>query len=110
VGRPRVAVAIVNANSGDDLTRALEALGRQTVPADWTIVVDNACTDGSADGIEERFPGAEVIRLDENVGFAAANNAAARQVDGVRWLALLNPDAFPAPADERDDARSRSSR
>jgi GT2 family glycosyltransferase len=97
VERPRVAVAIVNANSGDDLPRALEALGRQTVPPDSTIVVDNASTDGSADGIEEGFPGVQVVRLDENIGFAAANNLAARNADGARWLALLNPDAFPEP-------------
>jgi GT2 family glycosyltransferase len=92
-----VAVAIVNANSGDDLLRALEALGRQTVPPNRTIVVDNASTDGSADGAEKRFPGVEVARLDKNLGFAAANNLAARQAEDARWLALLNPDAFPAP-------------
>jgi GT2 family glycosyltransferase len=97
VERPRVAVAIVNANSGDDLARALEALGRQTVPPDRTIVVDNASSDGSADGIEDRFPGVAVVRLDENLGFAVANNLAARQAEGARWLALLNPDAFPEP-------------
>jgi GT2 family glycosyltransferase len=97
VERPRVAVAIVNANSSADLPRALEALGRQTVPPDRTIVVDNASTDGSTDGIEKRFPGVEVVRLDDNVGFAAANNLAARTAGDARWLALLNPDAFPEP-------------
>lgn len=92
-----MAVAIVNANSGPLLARALAALAAQTVPPAVTVVVDNASTDGSADGIEARFDGVNVIRLGENVGFAAANNIAAREAAGHEWLALLNPDAFPEP-------------
>ena len=61
------------------------------------MVVDNASTDGSADELDERFPGVTVMRLDENVGFAAANNLAAREAADCEWLALLNPDAFPEP-------------
>lgn len=38
-----------------------------------------------------------LIRLSHNTGFAAANNLAARRAEGVEWLALLNPDAFPEP-------------
>jgi GT2 family glycosyltransferase len=91
-----VAVAIVNANSGPLLRRALAALSEQTLSPDQTMVVDNASTDGSADGLEGEDAGVQVIRLDENVGFAAANNIAAQAVD-CEWLALLNPDAFPEP-------------
>jgi GT2 family glycosyltransferase len=36
------------------------------------------------------------LRNADNLGFAAAVNQAARQARG-RWLALLNPDAFPEP-------------
>ena len=35
--------------------------------------------------------------MDHNLGFAAANNLAARRAGEVEWLALLNPDAFPEP-------------
>jgi GT2 family glycosyltransferase len=97
VDQPRVAVAIVNANSGLLLARALSALATQTRPPDTTLVVDNASIDGSADGLEARFPGIVVLRLGENVGFAAANNIAAREAADCEWLALLNPDAFPEP-------------
>jgi GT2 family glycosyltransferase len=90
-----VAVAIVNANSGRYLRRALAALSRQTRAPDRTLVVDNASTDGSLDGLEDELGGVEVIRLGRNAGFAAANNLAAREVDDCDWLALLNPDAFP---------------
>jgi GT2 family glycosyltransferase len=92
-----VAVAIVNANSGPLLRRALAALSEQTRRPDRTIVVDNASSDGSTDGIEGEFPDVQVLRLDENTGFAAANNTAAREAAECEWLALLNPDAFPEP-------------
>jgi GT2 family glycosyltransferase len=92
-----VAVAIVNANSGPLLARALAALAAQTVLPSLTVVVDNASTDGSADGVETRFNAVKVVRLGENVGFAAANNVAAREAGDHDWLALLNPDAFPEP-------------
>jgi GT2 family glycosyltransferase len=58
--------------------------------------VDNASTDNSLGVVENRWPEVRVIRMEKNVGFAAANNAAAHVAKG-RWLALLNPDAFPAP-------------
>lgn len=94
---PSVAVVVVNANAGDHLTRTLECLARQTVRPRRTIVVDNASTDGSMDGLEERFPWLEAVELDENVGFAAANNLAVRMADDCEWIALLNPDAYAEP-------------
>ncbi|HET7746927.1 MAG TPA: glycosyltransferase family 2 protein [Vicinamibacteria bacterium] len=92
-----VAVIVVNWNSGAMLDRCLRALAAQTVRPSRVIVVDNGSSDGSADRLEARFPGVEVLRLGENVGFAAANNRAAAAARGIRWLALLNPDAFPEP-------------
>src|SRR2546430_6048747 len=92
-----VAVVIVNWNSGGHLDRALSALSRQTVRPARMIVVDNASSDGSADGLEGRHPGVEVIHAGANLGFAAGNNLGVRAADGCEWVALLNPDAFPEP-------------
>ena len=44
-----------------------------------------------------QFPGVDLIALDRNVGFAAANNIGAASVADCDWLAFLNPDAFPEP-------------
>ena len=95
--RPRVAVVVVNLNGAAVLDRCLDSLARQTVRPARTIVVDNASTDGSADGLEARHAGVEVVRLAENVGFAAGNNLAVERAGDCEWVALLNPDAFPEP-------------
>lgn len=93
-----VSVIIVTWNSGELIRKTLNALGKQTYPIHEVIVVDNASTDSSADGLEKCYHGAKVIRLDQNIGFAAANNYAARLTSGdCNWLAMLNPDAFPEP-------------
>lgn len=93
----RVAVIIVNFNSGVLLARCLGQLRAQTQSPERVIVVDNASEDASADSVETDYPGAELIRLQQNVGFSAANNLAVRQAGEVEWGALLNPDAFPEP-------------
>ena len=92
-----VAVIIVNFNSGSLIGECLRCLRAQTLPPEQIIVVDNASHDGSVDRVEDDDPLIEVMRLDRNLGFAAANNLAARRAEGVEWLALLNPDAFPEP-------------
>ncbi|MGH3093437.1 MAG: glycosyltransferase family 2 protein [Gaiellaceae bacterium] len=92
-----IAVVIVNHNAGALLEQSLSALDRQTLPPRRVIVVDNASSDGSADGLEERHPHLELVRVPENRGFAAANNIGVRIAEGCDWVALLNPDAFPEP-------------
>ena len=92
-----VAVLIVNWNGGALLRRCLESLAVQRRPPDRIIVVDNGSTDHSLRTAEPFLANAEVIRLNENVGFARANNLAAQAAQGADALALLNPDAFAEP-------------
>jgi GT2 family glycosyltransferase len=94
---PSAVVIIVNFNGRDVIGRCLDAVEAQTVRPRRVIVVDNASTDGSADLIRSRYEHVELIGLEDNVGFAAANNYAARAAADCEWLALLNPDAFPEP-------------
>lgn len=94
---PAVAVIVVNWNSGPHLRECLTALGHQRLRPARVLVVDNASVDGSAEGVERWLPGAELIRLAQNVGFAAANNRAVQMAENCEWVGLLNPDAFPEP-------------
>jgi len=93
----RVAVLIVNWNSGGLLARALASLHRQQRPADHIIVVDNASRDDSLEQAAPLLHDVEVMRLASNAGFSGANNAAARAAQRFDALALLNPDAEAEP-------------
>jgi hypothetical protein len=60
------------------------------------ILFDNASTDGSVEMVEYAFPAVRVIRSAINLGFSAANNAAAPAARG-EYLAFLNPDTVVKP-------------
>lgn len=92
-----LAVIVVNFNAGSHLDTCLDALSRQTFHNFLTIVVDNASTDGSANGLESRYPNITVLRPGKNLGFASGNNLGLTVAHDCKWIALLNPDAFPAP-------------
>ncbi|MBI3506669.1 MAG: glycosyltransferase family 2 protein [Proteobacteria bacterium] len=93
-----ISVIVVNFNAGGHLVRCLRALAAQTFADFEVLVIDNDSRDSSFVRARElvgdpRF----VFRANErNLGFAAATNRAAEMARG-RWLAVLNPDAFPEP-------------
>ena len=57
------------------------------------IVVDNASTDDSREMVERLFPQVELIKNQENVGFAAANNQAF-PLCKAEYVLLLNSDTI----------------
>ncbi len=60
------------------------------------MVVDNASTDGSPEQVVREFPHVRLMRQSTNLGFAAGNNVALRQLAGqgtARLVLFLNPDA-----------------
>ena len=59
-------------------------------------IVDNGSSDASMAGLPELDDRFGVILSDENLGFAAGNNLAAKKARAP-WIALLNPDAFARP-------------
>ncbi|HYD99971.1 MAG TPA: glycosyltransferase family 2 protein [Alphaproteobacteria bacterium] len=91
-----VHVIVVNHNGGALLGRCLAALAAQTHRAFRCTVVDNASTDGSAEAAMPADPRFALRRSAVNLGFAAGNNLAALGTPEP-LIALLNPDAFPAP-------------
>jgi len=87
-----VRAVVVTYNSIAYVTQCLDSILQEGV-AD-VVVVDNASQDGSAHAAERLFDErVRVVRLDENVGFGAANNIGADQPGGWRHLLLVNPDA-----------------
>jgi GT2 family glycosyltransferase len=95
--RPDVSIVIVAFNTRDVLRECLQAMYREAGPVSCEIVVvDNASRDGSAEMVEAEFPDVRLIRSDNNLGFAGANNLAFPVTNG-RYIVLLNSDAFVQP-------------
>jgi GT2 family glycosyltransferase len=95
--QPLVSLIVVNWNGEKYLPRCLDGIFSQSYPESEVILIDNASSDHSADDLEIRWPGLQVVRLEKNIGFAAANNMGAHIAHG-RWLALINNDAFISPS------------
>lgn len=96
--RIEISVVVLAWNSEKHLPHCLKSLASQDYQAFEVIIVDNGSTDGSLDGIEDRWKGFPLVveRLGGNTGFTVGNNMGARLARG-KWIALLNADAYPEP-------------
>jgi GT2 family glycosyltransferase len=95
VTAPAVSAVVVSYNCADLLRAALASLlGQEVAGGLEVVVVDNASSDGSAAAAGEF--GVEVVALERNVGFAAANNVGARRARG-DLLLFANPDVEAPP-------------
>ncbi len=89
-----VSILIVSYNVREYLEKCLTSIFQQPHTCTFdVIVVDNLSTDGSADGIAERFPQVHLIRSQTNLGFAGGNIAGLPHAKG-RYILLLNPDTI----------------
>lgn len=92
-----IAVLIVNWNSKNYLRKCLHSLVEGNREDFRQVVVVDA---GSRDGCEEllrvEYPWVDFLQLEENVGFAAANNLGFEKVKEDKLL-LLNPDTWVFP-------------
>ena len=92
----RIAILIVNYNSGTLLERCLQCLRDQHLAPVRIIVVDNHSSDGS-ERVCAAFAGVQLLRQPDNLGFAEACNIGVKAASDCDWIAMLNPDAFAAP-------------
>lgn len=87
-----VSIIVVSYNTREMTLECLRSVIQETKREPYeVIVVDNHSTDGSAEAVAEEFPDFRLIRPDQNLGFAKANNVAAGEARG-EFLLLLNPD------------------
>lgn len=92
-----ITVIIVSWNARGHLRDCLHSI-RQTGAScvHEVIVVDNASTDGSPEMVAAQFPEVTLIRSEDNLGFARANNLAIKRTTG-SVLALVNSDVIVHP-------------
>ena len=87
-----ISVLIVSYNTRQMTLDCLRSVYEQTRDVSFeVIVVDNMSSDGSAEAIAQQFPTVDLIVPGSNLGFARANNLAARRAKG-QYILLLNPD------------------
>ncbi len=85
-------VVIVSYNTCEFLRGSLLALKRLSDEGPFDIVVvDNGSSDGSVQMVANDFPDVRLIALEENLGFAQANNRAVEELSTSEIL-FLNPD------------------
>lgn len=98
-GPPRLAIIVVTWNCRALALDCVRQAAASRVPGGIEIVVvDNASSDGTAEAVQAAFRDVTVLRNQDNLGFAAANNQAIRAT-AAPFVLLVNPDAFPTTPD-----------
>lgn len=85
-----VTAVVVTHNSGRVIEGCLRSLCDQDGLVDRTIVVDNESHDDTLEVIRRVAPGAEIVPMGRNAGYAAAVNAGVERSKGS--VLVLNPD------------------
>lgn len=95
---PDLAIIIVSYNTCDILRACLRSAYAGLTQAFFDAqvwVVDNASSDGSPGMVRAEFPQTRLLALDHNLGFAAGNNMALRELG---FGAAPGPQSRPAPS------------
>jgi GT2 family glycosyltransferase len=88
----QISIVIVTWNAKKYAAECLDSLQACiNDPEAEVIVVDNASTDGTPELVRDSYPGVTLIRNDENLGFAKANNIGIRRSTG-EYVCLINSD------------------
>ncbi len=91
-------VSIIDTNNRELTLACLRSLHANTHRVSFeTFVVDNACTDGSAEAIAAEFPQVRLIHNSQKLGFSTNNDLVFRHAQG-RYFLLLNDDTIVQPS------------
>lgn len=89
-----LSIVIVSYNVKYFLAQCLDAVRKSAMGIGAEIiVVDNNSSDGSVAFLQNKFPQVQIIALQENLGFAKANNIGWKQAKG-DYVLFLNPDTI----------------
>lgn len=98
---PTTWIIILNWNGLEDTLECLESLGHLEIPAQKVeiLVIDNGSFQDPSATLQARYPQTKVVRLEQNIGFAAGCNygislAMQSQAD---YVVLLNNDTVVSP-------------
>lgn len=96
---PLIVVVVLNTNRRADTLACLESLAHSRYANQQVIVLDNASTDGSVPAIRAAFPGARLVSLQSNLGYAGNNNVGITEALalGADWVLVLNEDTVVHP-------------
>lgn len=83
---PLVYIIILNWNGKDLTLDCLESLAKAQYDNYKILVVDNGSVDESVNAIKKQYPDVEILQLENNIGYAAGNNA------GINFIKDKNPD------------------
>jgi hypothetical protein len=86
-------VVVVDWNLPDYTISCVRSLLADGVPAERIVVVENGPTDQNWTRVSKELSSCVLVRVEANVGYAAANNIGARVLAGSAYL-LVNNDAF----------------
>lgn len=88
---PRVSAIVLTYDGRQLLEVILPSLAAQSRPPEETIVVDNGSSDGTSAWLTREWPAVRLLRIEQNIGVAAALNRGVASASG-DYVALLNND------------------
>ncbi len=88
----KLSIVIVNWNSANYVRQCLLSIfSNPPHSAFEVIIIDNGSFDSCGEMLRDEFPKVNFVQCEANLGFAAANNLAAKHAKGEALL-FLNPD------------------
>jgi len=90
-----IAVVVANWNGKKYLKDCFDSLRAQSCKNFKIILVENGSNDGSEDFARQKYPEVEIVRLEENVGFAKGYNIGIQKAfedRSIEYLFVLNND------------------
>jgi N-acetylglucosaminyl-diphospho-decaprenol L-rhamnosyltransferase len=91
MSKPLLSILILTHNDGKYLDGCLRSIAENVSCSFEVILIHNGSSEPIPQGLERQYPWVQLIRSEENLGFNAGNNFAAKHAKG-KYILLLNID------------------